>query len=134
MNQKPYKRSLASVGLLLLTLPHVAAAAISNIDDPAGRVKQFQFHDGDPTNIQSVATSLWSHTVDSILLPLFGGLAILFLIVAGIQYISAAGNAERLKKARQNIINILLGIILLVATYTLINLITGLARYLAGRV
>lgn len=60
-------------------------------------------------------------------------LAIIFLLVAGIQYIQAYGNADAVKTARRRITNIVIAIILLVATYTVINLITRLAGFAAGQ-
>jgi hypothetical protein len=62
------------------------------------------------------------------------GLAIILMIWAGIQYIQALGSGERVKAARQRIINIVIAIIILVAAYTILNLLVDLASYLAGKV
>ncbi len=61
---------------------------------------------------------------------LITAMAVILLIWAGIEYIQAGGNQDAVKKARQRIINIVIGIILLVATYAVINLIIAGANYL----
>ena len=52
---------------------------------------------------------------------LAGILATLFVVYNGIQYILSAGDAAKMKTARSNILNILLGIIVIVAAYSIIR-------------
>ena len=56
-----------------------------------------------------------------IALLLAGILATLFIVYNGIQYILSAGDAAKMKAARANILNILLGIIIIVAVYSIIR-------------
>ena len=65
---------------------------------------------------------------------IISGLALILLIWSGIQYITAQGNQDATKKARQRIINIVMGIVLLVAAYAIINLLIGGISNLANRV
>jgi hypothetical protein len=51
-----------------------------------------------------------------------GILAVAYLIWSGIQYIISAGNPEKAKLARQGIINAIIGIIIIVAAYTIIRI------------
>jgi hypothetical protein len=55
--------------------------------------------------------------------------AVIMLIYAGIQYMLSNGNADAVKKSRQNIQNVVLGIIILTAAYAIINLIIRIAQY-----
>jgi len=75
--------------------------------------------------------------LDDRLLPfiflLLGATAVILLIVAGIQYMTAAGNPDAVKKARQSITNIILGIVLLTASYGIIALILGTIEFLAKK-
>jgi hypothetical protein len=62
------------------------------------------------------------------------GMAIILMIYAGIQLISSGGSPDGIKVARQRIINIFIAIVLLVASYAVINLIITGVSYLAGKV
>jgi hypothetical protein len=50
-----------------------------------------------------------------------GFLAVLYLIYNGIQYITSAGNADKVKTARAGIINAVIGIAVIAAAYFIIN-------------
>ena len=52
---------------------------------------------------------------------LAGILAVLFIVYNGIQYILSAGDAAKMKAARSNILNIIIGIIIIVAAYSIIR-------------
>ena len=121
---------------LATTLPsYVLAAAIPNIDDSNGRVKQVGFvqqgsNDFKADTLHRIVNAAWEN-LRNIVMPILSGLAVLFLIWAGIQYITAGGNPEKVKRARQNILNIVLAIILLISIYTLLGLVLGTVRNLA---
>jgi hypothetical protein len=71
---------------------------------------------------------------ETIFFSLVGGLAVILLIWAGIQYIQSMGNPDAVKAARQRIVNILIAVILLVAAYFVLNLIVIGASWLAGKI
>ena len=60
---------------------------------------------------------------------LMGAVAVIMLVYSGFLYIQANGNAEATKKARQNILNVILGIVLLTASYTIVELFTGAVKF-----
>ena len=60
---------------------------------------------------------------------LMGAIAVLMLVYAGITYIRSNGDMDAAKKARQTIINVIAGIILLAASYAIIELISGAAHF-----
>jgi type VI protein secretion system component VasK len=61
------------------------------------------------------------------LLFLLGGIAaILYLLWAGIQYITSAGNPEKMKSARQSIIAVVVGIVVMMAAWFIIRLAVSL--------
>lgn len=62
------------------------------------------------------------------------GLALVLMVWAGIQYIQALGSGERVKAARQRIINIFIAIVILVAAYAVLNFLVDLIGYLASKV
>lgn len=59
--------------------------------------------------------------VFDILVLVAGALAILFLIWNGIQYITSAGNPEKIKAARSGMINAVIGVMIIVAAYAIVR-------------
>ena len=75
-------------------------------------------------------TSFSSHSLPDLvksaigLLLAFGGvIALIYLIVAGYQYITAGGNAEQATAARTAILNAIIGIVVIFASYVIMNYI-----------
>ncbi|MEI7792780.1 MAG: hypothetical protein WCI57_04825 [Candidatus Berkelbacteria bacterium] len=54
-----------------------------------------------------------------------GMLAFIYLVYSGILYLSAAGNPDSAKKGQQGIVNAIIGIIIIVAAWAIINSING---------
>lgn len=60
------------------------------------------------------------------LLGIAFGVAVLFLIVGGFWYITAAGNEEQAEKGKSSVINAIIGIVIIVLSYVIINVVTNL--------
>ena len=54
------------------------------------------------------------------LLGLVGGLSVLFLVIAGVRYISAAGNDEQIKKAKSTIIYAIIGLVIAIVSFVIV--------------
>lgn len=128
------------VAVALLPASVLAADLIPNVNDSNGSYVSVQAQPCgskvDPAHPSASQPGNASCTVNRIvnrflsdLFYLMGAVAVLLLIYSGILYIQANGNAEATKKARQNIVNILLGILLLTTSYTIIELLKGTAAY-----
>ncbi len=79
-----------------------------------------------PLNVDSAnynVTTLAEKVVNVILL-IAGIAAVIYLIYSGILYITAAGNPDSAKKGQQGIINAVIGIIVILLAYVIINAIT----------
>lgn len=63
--------------------------------------------------------------VVQILLFLSGGVAVLFVIIGGFQYILSAGNQETATKGKKTVVNAIIGIVLIVLSYLIINVIVN---------
>ena len=63
---------------------------------------------------------------------LAGILAVLFIVYNGIMYITSAGDATKMKLARGNILSILLGIVVIVAAYSIIRFAQTLGGFTNG--
>ena len=96
-------------------------------------VTQFYFQSGSSDTLSGALSEIWVRAFDIIYL-LLGVAAIVMLIYAGIQYITAGGAPDKVKKARGTIFNVVLGIIILGASYSIINFIIGFANSSASSV
>ena len=56
-----------------------------------------------------------------------GVILFFYLVFSGFQYLTAGGNADQAKKGQQGIVNAIIGIILIVASYSLFQIINGVA-------
>lgn len=60
-----------------------------------------------------------------ILLTLSGIVAVIILVIGGFQYMTARGNAEQAEKGRQTLINAIIGLVIIVLAYTIVNVVTN---------
>ena len=98
------KKALVAVfGLSLLVLPLVASAQV----DPVVAI----------CNVLVV--------IRDIVLAVGLGIAVIILIIGGIQYMTAGGDAEKAKSARGLIINAIIGIVIIFAAAFILALVMG---------
>jgi hypothetical protein len=55
-----------------------------------------------------------------------GAIAVVFVIIGGYQYIASGGNEETAEKGKKTLINAIIGIIVVVLAYAIINVIVNL--------
>ena len=83
-----------------------------------------------PTGINCTAgtdvTSLIA-TVINWLLAIAFGIAVLFLIIGGFWYITSAGNEEQSDKGKKTILNAIIGVVIIVLSYVIVNVISNFA-------
>lgn len=80
-----------------------------------------------PSDPSAVINSVYS-SVFTILLLIAGALAVIYLIWAGIQYITSNGSPDKAKAARGAIINAVIGIIILISAYAIIRIGISIGR------
>ena len=68
-------------------------------------------------------TSLWQI---QLMLLFAGGVAIIFVIIGGYQYITSGGNEESAEKGRKTLTNAIIGVIIIILSYTIITVIANL--------
>ena len=61
-----------------------------------------------------------------ILLYLAGAVAVLFVIIGGYQYMTSGGNEETAEKGRKTLINAIIGIVIIILSYVIVNVIVNL--------
>ncbi|GEM_PF-1311627 len=105
----------------LLLVPFVAYAG--SFSDALGDVGKFFFGFG--TNLGKGASVLWIiSNVISGLFALLGILAILFLIVGGVRYISSFGNSDQAQAAKKTITYAIIGVAIAISAYTIVKLVS----------
>ena len=129
-----YIRAGAAAGAVTLAggLPGLARAATSfdnsSAIGPGGTADFSGTTGGDiKSNIATLATY-----VLNIILLLSGILAVFFLIYSGIQYITSAGNPDKVKLARATLINAIIGIIIVVGAYFFIKIAISAGGFING--
>ncbi len=65
-------------------------------------------------------------TVINWLLGVAFAIAVLFLIIGGFQYITSAGNEEAAEKGKGTAVNALIGIVIIVLSYVIVNVVANL--------
>lgn len=84
---------------------------------------------GGALNPNTTATALTLGSIVTIVLKyliwIAGILAFVYLVYSGILYITANGNPDQAKKGQQGIINAIIGIIIVVASYVILISVAG---------
>jgi hypothetical protein len=78
----------------------------------------------------SIISTLGNRVIDIVFL-ISGILAVVDLLWSGIQYITAGGNQDKVKTARQGIINAVLGIIIMMTAWFIIRLAVSAGLFAA---
>lgn len=99
---------LIIVLILILLTPIVAHAAMFSVPNP--------LHD--ITSIQGVVRAL----ID-VAFGAAGLVTVIFLIIGGYRYITSQGNAEQIEGAKATIINAVIGLIIILVAFLLVNYI-----------
>jgi hypothetical protein len=56
------------------------------------------------------------------------GVAVIFLSIGGFRYITAGGNEESAEKGKSSVINALIGIVIIVLSYVIVNVVANLVQ------
>lgn len=124
------KKLLAKLGTGALILATPAITSAQFVGQDIGRLQGFLSPlrplDGN-FNLVTLAT-----VVLNFVILIAGILAIFYLIWAGIQYITASTDEEKAKKARAGIYNAVIGIVVIVLSYIIIQYVSQIAKNTAG--
>jgi len=61
----------------------------------------------------------------SLLLFVAGAIAVVFVIIGGFLYMTSAGNAEQAEKGQQTLTNAIIGIVIVILSYVIINVVVN---------
>ncbi len=71
-------------------------------------------------------------TVINWLLGITFGIAVLFLIIGGFQFLTAGASPDNATKGKQTIINALIGIVIIILSYVIVNVVANLVSNRSG--
>ena len=108
--------------VVLLTMAPIFVAAQF---DPGNNA---QLCAGSGLNCQNTSVNGLIKTVINWLLGIAFGVAVLFLIIGGFWYITSAGNEETAEKGKGTAINAIIGIVIIILSYVIINVISSLVQ------
>lgn len=101
-----------------MTLPMIVAAQGLIPANPPG------------TTSTQLATNLGGNTLGGIIirvieiaLAIAGLIAILFVIIGGFRYVTAAGNEEAAESAKKTILNAIIGVVVIILSYVILRVI-----------
>ena len=106
----------------LLSVAHAAPVSVPVLR-PTGEPPTTENTGSLTDSISSVASN-----VIEVLLVIGGALAVLYLIYAGIQYITSGGVPDRAKSARAGIINAVIGVVVIVAAFFIVRFASSLGK------
>lgn len=114
------------MALNLINIAHAAETGITATKNcpatgvyPDGTLLQGIPCNGPLTSLDSVVL-LIRNLVNGYVLPLVGTVFVIMVIVGGIMYVTSSGNPDRAKKAKQALTAAIVGLIIVILSYTLI--------------
>jgi hypothetical protein len=66
--------------------------------------------------------------VTNILLFVAGTVSVIFIIVGGIMYATSAGNEQNTQKAKSTITNAVIGLVIAILAFTIVNFVIGVFK------
>lgn len=77
-------------------------------------------------NCQATSFNGFIRIIINWMLGIAFGIAVLFLIIGGFWYITSAGNEETAEKGRGTAVNAIIGIVIIILSYVIINVVSNL--------
>lgn len=130
MKQKTLSKIKYFIPAALLALPLLAFAdgSVTNGLQNSGLLSIFGT--GGLNSSQSLS-DLIVRVID-LLLTFAGVVAIVFVVIGGYQYIASGGNEEAAEKGKKTLINAIIGIVVVVLAYAIINVLVNLVGSNSG--
>jgi hypothetical protein len=111
---------IVSLSILVVPLSLVQAQTRNyGLDDVSGNFKT-----GTLSNSDSIPRFIGN--IIKILLGIAGAVAVLFVLIGGFQYMTSAGNEKAAEAGKTNIFNALIGIVIIILSYVIVNVVVDL--------
>ena len=107
-----------------LVAPILAFAQANQVQNGLSGIQQ-SFGFSSPLTGATTASQLAIQIIN--LMLMFSGIvAVFFIIIGGYQYLTAGGNSEQAEKGRTAVTNAIIGIVIIILSYVIINVIVNL--------
>ena len=113
------KRQLQKLIIPSISALYASPAFALSLQDGADNSKP----DGTPSNL-SGSTGVF-HTVANVLIFLTGAIAVIVLIFGGLRYVTSTGDAARVKQAKDTILDGVIGVVIALLAYAIVNFVIG---------
>lgn len=122
------KKRLIAILLLLsaFVMPVVNVSAVEVGNDPACSKltdKEALAAAGCPTGEEDAKIGDVAKNIINVVITVLGLVAVLFVVIGGVNYTTSQGDPQKTKKARDTILYAILGVILAVLAYTIVNFV-----------
>jgi TRAP-type C4-dicarboxylate transport system permease small subunit len=107
---------LALTGAVLVVADTHTAMAANSILEGAENVKDDAMADGLVPTVKNIINTV---------LMVVGIIAVAFLIYGGVQYITSAGQAEKIKTAKNTILYSVIGLIVCILAFAIVNFVVA---------
>jgi hypothetical protein len=118
INRKPLKKAIIATAIMAVALTVFSFAPVSfaQLISPNDAPSLVQSQTGGEGDIKELAK-----TILNFVLTFLGFIAVAFIIYGGFLYVGSGGNDENTGKAKKIIINAIIGIIIIFASYAIVN-------------
>ncbi len=83
-------------------------------------------HSDDPTDEGAYFQGTYLPALTSVIIGMAGGLAFLFIVIGGIQLLTAYGDEEKITGAKKTITYAIVGLLIAILSYAIVSIISGI--------
>lgn len=106
--------AISAIALIPLLEPVMAQAQLPAFQCPTG------------LNCESRDVNSFIRTIINWVLSITLGVAVLFLVIGGFRYVISAGNEDAAEAGKNTVFNALIGIVIIVLSYVIVNVVANL--------
>ncbi|HEX7260031.1 MAG TPA: pilin [Candidatus Saccharimonadia bacterium] len=126
INDKVLKASIFAAGLVPMSAHAITAETCSDPNSAANPISSgAQCSQAKGTSGDLFGATGIFHTIANILIFIVGAIAVIMLIIGGLRYVISQGNKEHVSSAKDTILYSVIGIIVAILAFAIVNFVTG---------
>jgi len=125
--KKTFKNALAAVALLAMIMPALLVALPALATDPLG-INDADF--GLPSGVNDPKEA--AVNIVTYLMTFLGIIAVIVILYGGFLWLTAGGNEDRVGSAKKTIIAGIIGLVIIIAAYAIVQIVVGFAYNIVG--
>ena len=118
---KHFKQSLMALGVTTVTSLYLStsASAVAGVQNGANSAR------GADQPLDLFGNGGTFATITNVLLFVIGAIAVIMIVIGGLRYVISGGNTEQITAAKNTILYAIIGIIVAILAYAVINFVVG---------